>query len=47
MKKLKDYLLNVIFKIISRLYSGDVHYVGGAQNLPPPLSKQQEEEILL
>ncbi len=46
MKKLKDYLLNIIFKIISRLYSGDVHYVGGAQNLPPPLTKQQEEEIL-
>ena len=46
MKKLRDYLLNIIFKIISRLYSGDVHYVGGAQNLPPPLTKQQEEEIL-
>ena len=46
MKKLKDYLLNLIFKIISRLYSGDVHYVAGAQNLPPPLTKQQEEEIL-
>ena len=46
MKKLKDYLLNLIFKVISRLYSGDVHYVAGAQNLPPPLTKQQEEEIL-
>ena len=46
MKKLKDYLLNLIFKIISRLYSGDVHYVAGAQNLPAPLTKQQEEEIL-
>lgn len=47
MKKMKDFMLNLIFKIISRLYSGEVHYVGGAQNLPPPLSKQQEEEILL
>ena len=47
MKKIKDFMLNLIFKIISRLYSGEVHYVGGAQNLPPPLSKQQEEEILL
>lgn len=46
MKKIKDFMLNLIFKIISRLYSGEVHYVGGAQNLPPPLSKQQEEEIL-
>ena len=47
MKKMKDFMLSLIFKIISRLYSGEVHYVGGAQNLPPPLSKQQEEEILL
>lgn len=47
MKKIKDFMLNLIFKIISRLFSGEVHYVGGAQNLPPPLSKQQEEEILL
>lgn len=46
MKKLKDFLLNAIFKIISRLYSGDVHYVGGAQNLPAPLTKETEEEIL-
>ncbi len=46
MKKMKDFMLNLIFKIVSRLYSGDVHYVGGAQNLPPPLSKHQEEEIL-
>ena len=46
MKKLKDFLLKRIFKIISRLYSGDVHYVGGAQNLPAPLTKETEEEIL-
>ena len=46
MKKLKDSLLRIIFKLISRLYSGDVHYVGGTQNLPPPLTKQQEDEIL-
>ena len=46
MKKLKDFLLELIFKIISRLYSGDVHYVAGAQNLPAPLTKETEEEIL-
>ena len=46
MKKLRDFLLKQIFKIISRLYSGDVHYVGGAQNLPAPLTKETEEEIL-
>lgn len=46
MKKLKDRLLNAIFKIISRLYSGDVHYIGGAQNLPAPLTKEEEDEIL-
>ena len=46
MKKVRDFLLNIIFKVISRLYSGDVHYVGGAQNLPAPLTKETEEEIL-
>ncbi len=46
MKKLRDFLLNAIFKVISRLYSGDVHYVAGAQNLPAPLTKETEEEIL-
>ena len=46
MKKLKDFLLRTIFKFISRLYSGDVHYIGGTQNLPPPLTKETEEEIL-
>ena len=47
MKKIIDFLFRQIFKIISRLYSGDVHYVGGAQNLPAPLTKETEEEILL
>jgi RNA polymerase sporulation-specific sigma factor len=46
MKKIRDFLLNVIFKVISRLYSTDVHYVAGAQNLPAPLTKETEEEIL-
>ena len=47
MKKIIDFLFRQIFKIISRLYSGDVHYVGGTQNLPAPLTKETEEEILL
>jgi RNA polymerase sporulation-specific sigma factor len=46
MKKLKDLFIRLILKISSRLYSGDVHYVGGAQNLPAPLTKETEEEIL-
>ena len=46
MRKLRDYLLKRIYKIISRLYSGDICYVGGAQNLPAPLTKETEEEIL-
>lgn len=46
MKKLRDFWFKWIFRIISRLYSGDVHYVGGAQNLPAPLTKETEEEIL-
>ena len=46
MRKLRDFLFKQIFKIISRLYSGDVHYVAGAQNLPAPLTKETEDEIL-
>lgn len=46
MKRIKDFLIKLVFKIISRLYHGDVCYVGGTQNLPPPLTKQDEEEIL-
>ena len=46
MKKLKDLLIRLVFKIAGKLYHSDVYYVGGAQNLPPPLSKQEEEEIL-
>ena len=46
MKKLKDLLIRLVFKIADKLYHGDVYYVGGAQNLPPPLTKQEEEEIL-
>ena len=46
MKKLKDLLFAIIFKIASRFYSGDVHYVAGAQNLPAPLTKETEDEIL-
>lgn len=46
MKKLRSFLLSAIFKLISRLYSGDVHYVAGAQNLPAPLTKETEDEIL-
>lgn len=46
MKKIRDLLLKAIFKIISRLYSGEVHYVAGTQNLPAPLTKETEEEIL-
>lgn len=46
MKKLRELFLRTVFKIISRFYSGDVYYVGGTQNLPAPLTKQEEEEIL-
>ena len=46
MKKLKDFLLELVFKIINRLYHGDICYVGGTQNLPAPLTKEEEDEIL-
>lgn len=46
MSRVKDFFIRLVFKIANRLYHGDVCYVGGTQNLPPPLTKQQEEEIL-
>ena len=46
MKRIKDFLIRLVFKIVDKLYHGDVCYVGGTQNLPPPLTKQQEDEIL-
>ena len=46
MKKLKEILQKAIFKLIDRLYHGNVYYVGGTQNLPAPLTKEEEEEIL-
>ena len=46
MKRIKDFLIRLVFKIVDKLYYGDVCYVSGTQNLPPPLTKQQEDEIL-
>lgn len=46
MKRIKDFLIRLVFKIVDKLYHGDVCYVSGTQNLPPPLTKQQEDEIL-
>lgn len=32
-------------KLFQKLFKGDVFYVNGSENLPPPLTRQQEEEI--
>lgn len=45
---MKSKLLMVFRRLsewISRLFPKDVHYVGGNETLPPPLSKSQEEEL--
>ncbi len=46
--KLKDLLLGFknYIKKIRKEESNDVFYVNGSENLPPPLSKEKEEEIL-
>ena len=45
MKKLKLILEGLKIKIISLLSTQDVYYVNGSDNLPPPLTKEQEETI--
>lgn len=46
--KLKDLLLNFknYIRKIRKEESNDVFYVNGSENLPPPLSKEKEEQIL-
>ena len=36
---------NLKVKILGRFSAGEVHYVNGSENLPPPLTKQEEEEV--
>ena len=45
MKKLKLILEGLKIKIISLLSTQDVYYVNGSDNLPPPLTKEQEDTI--
>ena len=39
--------LNFILNKIRGLFSEDVHYIGGGESLPPPLSKEEENMYLL
>lgn len=43
LKRLKLFLK----KLLSRLRGDDVFYVNGAENLPPPLTKEEEDEVFL
>ncbi len=37
----------IIFKLIQKLkYSGTTHYINGPETLPPPLSSEEEQELL-
>lgn len=42
MLRIKEFLRKLFFK----LFAGDVYYVNGSQNLPAPLSKAKEQELL-
>ena len=40
-------ITTLIFKIIEKLkYSGSTHYINGPETLPPPLSTEEEQELL-
>lgn len=44
-KKLLLMIKRLRQRCLERLFPGEVFYVNGSENLPPPLTKQQEEEI--
>ena len=40
--------MNILQKLkecIQRFFTGNVHYVNGSDTLPPPLTKQEEQEV--
>ena len=43
--KIKQFLRKAICKV-NWLYSYDVHYINGADNLPPPLAPDEEQRLL-
>lgn len=49
MKKVKNYLLNLLFFLLEKLRlisKKKVHYIGGSDTLPPPLTNQEEIVLL-
>ena len=40
-------ILNGLKMLIRRLFTGKVFYVNGSDTLPPPLTRQEEEEVFL
>ena len=38
-------LKNALRRLVSRLYGDSSFYVNGTENLPPPLTKEEEEEV--
>jgi RNA polymerase sporulation-specific sigma factor len=46
MNRLIRRLLNWIKKIIGRHHPADIHYVGGSEALPPPLTNEEEAALL-
>ncbi len=45
MKRLKHFIEKIKLKIGGLFYSQEVFYVNGSDNLPPPLTKSEEEKI--
>ena len=36
----------VISKLLQKLFRKDIHYIGGSISLPPPLTKEEEENLI-
>ena len=35
-----------LFAILQKILHGEIHYIGGATTLPPPLSKEEEDRLI-
>ena len=45
MRKIVLRLKEFKIKLLAKLFPGEVHYVNGSDNLPAPLTKQEEQEV--
>ena len=46
-KKLKGYIFRVRCTLFRKLFPDEIYYINGSETLPPPLSQEEEEDMLI